>query len=106
MSDPAAGANTRRKNANTLTTTLEANAPTPKLCASEGNTGLIKPNPMAITKAAATRTQTSPGIRGVPFAGAGAVSLSTISQYAVDLSRDHHSPQDRGWADHHIQALP
>ena len=63
MSRPPTGANSSRKNANALTTTALAVAPTPKLWANCGSTGRMSPNPRAMTNADAMRTQISRGIR-------------------------------------------
>src|SRR5215207_8328977 len=82
MSRPPAGAKASRKNANALTTTELAVAPTPKLCANCGSTGVMSPKPSAMTKAEAMRTQIS---RGIFTCAPGSVrgEADTIHQYAV-----------------------
>lgn len=64
ISAPPAGANTNRMKAKTLTIMDAALIPTSKLRAYCGRIGATRPNPIAMTKAAATSTQISRGMRG------------------------------------------
>src|SRR5688500_15915671 len=81
MRRPPPGAKTSRKKAKAETTTELAVAPTPKLCANCGRTGVISPNPRAMTNADAMRTQISRGMRTFSPARFGE-EADTVAQYA------------------------